>query len=73
MHLASKGHPDMIIYLPKATTLFIEIKAENDFLSEWQMDYIAYLEKCEHNIITASSVEDVFHWLHAHGFVFGEF
>lgn len=70
MHLATKGHPDMVMYLPKKTVLFIEIKAEGDFLSEKQEEYIAYLNSCELDVITASCLKDVTDWLYAHGFVF---
>lgn len=69
MQLATAGHPDMIVYLPKRTTLFIEIKVEWDFLSKDQNDYITYLRKCEYDVITAATLKDVQKWLFENGFV----
>lgn len=69
MQLATAGHPDMVVYLPKRTTLFIEIKVPGDKTSEDQEKYIAYLQKCEYDVIIAEDLWDVQQWLFANGFV----
>lgn len=69
MALATPGHPDMIAYLPGPTTLFIEIKAEGDYLSDDQTDYIKYLSRCGYVVLTAKNLADVREWLMTHGFV----
>jgi len=69
MQLATAGHPDMVVYLPKRTTLFIEIKVPGDKTSEDQERYIAYLQKCEYDVIIAEDLKDVQKWLFENGFV----
>lgn len=69
MQLATAGHPDMVVYLPKRTTLFIEIKVPGDKTSEDQERYIAYLQKCEYDVIIAEDLQDVREWLISSGFV----
>lgn len=59
----------MVVYLPKRTTLFIEIKVPGDKTSEDQERYIAYLQKCEYDVIIAEDLQDVREWLISSGFV----
>lgn len=72
MTLANDGHPDMVFYLPRATLLFVEIKAPWDTISTKQEEYRDYILKCGFEYLIAESFQDVHQWLVSHEFVFDE-
>ena len=67
-----KGIPDLVVLLPEARVLWIEVKAEDGRRSPAQERVAAELVERGHSYLLARSVKEVMWWLRDHNYRFGE-
>ena len=66
------GIPDVVVILPEARVLWVEVKSEAGIQSPHQIHMADALQERGHHYLLARSVKDVLEWLKTHGYKSGE-
>ena len=59
MHLATIGHPDIVIYLSGGRTLFLEVKTETGQTTPEQVEYHEKLKLRGHSVEVVRDIKHV--------------